>query len=150
MDRSKVCFKCNVPKPLGEFYKHPRMSDGCLNKCKECTKRDVAEHRNANLEKIRAYDRERSQLKHRVALRTEVNRAWRDEDGRRQKCHGAVRRAIISGELVRKPCERCGEEKSVAHHENYDEPLNVTWLCQPCHMQRHKEINEESKRPKGE
>lgn len=37
----KECFKCHITKELKEFYKHPRMSDGHLNKCKECTRRDA-------------------------------------------------------------------------------------------------------------
>ena len=141
MIRLKSCFKCKIEKPLSEFYKHAAMGDGHLNKCKTCTKDDAHQHRAKNLERIREYDRERGKLAHRLAANTEVTRAWRAEDKRRQQAHKAVSKALRHGTLFKEPCCRCGNEKSIAHHEDYDKPLDVMWLCQACHKQRHIEIN---------
>lgn len=38
----KKCFKCGIEQPLENYYKHPQMSDGRLNKCKTCNKKDVS------------------------------------------------------------------------------------------------------------
>jgi hypothetical protein len=116
------------------------MLDGHVNKCKECNKKDVTANREKNIGRIREYDKERSKNKERVAAQTEQTRAWRAEDKRRAVAHSAVARAIRNGTLGRIPCVRCGNEKSVAHHEDYDKPLDVVWLCQPCHVKRHKEL----------
>lgn len=142
MARSKMCFKCEVVKSLSEFYKHSMMADGHLNKCKSCTKNDVAKHRSENLEEIRAYDRRRGKLPERRASANAISMLWRQADRRRMKCHNAVARAVKGGVLVRLSCERCGSERSMAHHEDYDKPLKVVWLCQPCHKKRHKEMSQ--------
>lgn len=139
----KECFKCKTVKPLTEFYKHSGMADGHLNKCKGCTKNDAAKHRSENLEKIRAYDKIRAKNPERAKTASKISAEWRKADSRRMRAHNAVTRAIKKGSLVRHSCERCGEKKSYAHHEDYDKPLEVMWLCQPCHKQRHKELKEE-------
>jgi hypothetical protein len=62
----KNCRDCGELKPLNEFYTHKQMFDGHLNKCKECVKKRVHEHRGNNLEKIKEYDRNRPNKKERV------------------------------------------------------------------------------------
>lgn len=47
----KKCFKCGEIKELNKFYKHKQMTDGHLNKCMECTKKDVKGSNYDNTEK---------------------------------------------------------------------------------------------------
>lgn len=52
--------------------------------------------------------------------------------------HLIVKDAIRVGIMKRKPCEVCGKENAHAHHEDYSKPLNVIWLCQKHHSERHR------------
>lgn len=136
----KCCKKCGKEKDLESFYAHKAMADGRLSECKECTKSRVTARREENIDAVRAYDRARSKDKKRIKNAIEQTKKWRAEDSRRMAAHNAVARAMRSGALIRRPCERCGSDRSYAHHESYDRPLEVVWLCQPDHKQRHKEM----------
>lgn len=63
------------------------------------------------------------------------------EEGRKRRlARQAVKYAVATG-LIHKParCEHCHIEAPLeGHHPNYDQPLNVTWLCHPCHMAAHR------------
>jgi ribosomal protein S27AE len=50
---------------------------------------------------------------------------------------GAVQNLIKSGKLLRQPCEVCGETRVEAHHDDYSKPLEIRWLCIPCHRDAH-------------
>jgi ribosomal protein S27AE len=136
----KACFKCHAVKPLIDFYKNSGMPDGHVNKCKECNKKDVLEYRQSNIEKVREYDRQRGKLPSRIKKSIEITKAWRAADKRRMAAHNAVARALKKGLLVPQPCSKCSSEVTVAHHEDYDKPLDVVWLCQACHKKRHIEL----------
>jgi hypothetical protein len=136
----KTCFKCGTALPRSEFYPHKRMADGLLGKCKSCSKRDTTDYRSANLDRVRQYDRERGKNPERIKLAAEMSKAWRSEDSRRSACHSAVARAVRRGDLLKQPCCICGSLASVAHHESYDKPLDVMWLCTVHHKARHKEL----------
>jgi ribosomal protein S27AE len=49
----------------------------------------------------------------------------------------AVGRALRAGKLKKLPCEKCGSMFSEAHHDDYDKPLDVRWLCRVCHEEEH-------------
>lgn len=130
----KKCFKCQEVKPLTEFYRHAQMADGHLNKCKSCAKKDVHHHRHFSdsREKILAYDRSRGNRQKEGYLQE-----YRLKYPKKYKAHGMVNRAIRAKKLFRMPCEVCGNEKTDAHHDDYDMPLNVRWLCSEHHHQWH-------------
>jgi hypothetical protein len=139
--KEKICFKCGLQHPLDNFYKHSGMKDGRLNKCKECNKKDSTKHRGENLEKIRAYDRGRGNRQDEGYLKE-----WREKNPKKYKAHTMVNNAVRAGNLHSLPCEVCGKEKTTGHHDDYDKPLNVRWLCHAHHSQWHAK-NGEGKNP---
>lgn len=52
-----------------------------------------------------------------------------DKNKTRQRTY----KAIVSGEIIRKPCDICGAEKVDAHHPDYSDYLSVMWLCRKHH-----------------
>lgn len=42
------------------------------------------------------------------------------------------------GILTPEPCEKCYSTNDIQkHHEDYDKPLEVKWLCRQCHTGYH-------------
>ncbi len=170
MKGKKKCFRCEKWKSRDEFYKHSQMADGLLGKCISCTKADATAFRTANLEKVRAYDRERGKLPHRLAkcreyaaTHTEELRTYKREYAKRPHAKKAryistkkyrakypERRAahVLLGHAVRdgriekpKHCSACNGLGVIhGHHKDYCKPLEVDWLCSACHNELHREI----------
>lgn len=133
----KKCKCCGKTKALDQFYKNSQRADGHLNRCKDCHSATMKKWRAANADRIREYAREYNNRPDVAKKRTDSIREWKAADPRIGRCHSAVRNALKAGKLVREPCETCGAEKTVAHHDDYDQPLNVRWLCPPCHVRHH-------------
>lgn len=136
----KKCFKCGKVKDATFFYKHSEMADGYLGKCKECTKKDVTEHRLKNIERVRAYDRKRGKLPHRIKSCLKNTRKYRKVYPLRYAAQTILNNAVRSKKIKKpKKCSICYKEKKIyGHHEDYYKPLDVIWVCQVCHKKIHK------------
>lgn len=151
----KKCFKCGKIKPLSEFYKHKQMSDGHVNKCKECNKTDVQENYQKNKTYYKLYDLQRNRerkeyIRKKNKAYLELNKEkiiknkakWAKENKHKVGAQIKVRLAIKSGTIKKEPCEICGKLKVEAHHKDYTKPLDVTWLCNKHHNEEHVRMRE--------
>lgn len=133
MENKKKCFKCGEEKFLSDFYKHKKMMDGHVNKCKECNKKDVSINREKNIDYYRKYDRERGNRQSSQDIEI-----YRNKYPNKYNAHKIVNKAIKTKKLFKEPCSVCGVfEKVHAHHDDYLKPLNVRWLCPACHKKWH-------------
>lgn len=55
----KKCNVCFIEKEINEFYKHPKMSSGYLNKCKDCNKKQSKHWRLLKIDKYKEKDNQR-------------------------------------------------------------------------------------------
>jgi len=62
---------------------------------------------------------------------------WRRANPAKYDTHLAVQRALKSGMLEKENCEVCGIENVDAHHDRYDDPLEVRWLGRRHHTRLH-------------
>ena len=134
----KQCFKCKLVKPLTDFYKHPQMGDGYLNKCKECNKKDVKGNYLDNIKKDGYIDKERKrgrQKYHRLYAGTgkakpEDNKRWA------QKYPEKTKAASMAGSLKKPFAE------AERHHWSYNDEhfKDVIWLTKKHHNKAHRFI----------
>lgn len=170
-EKHKQCFKCGETKPLSAFYKHSKMADGYLNKCKECNKKDVILNRLDKVDYYNEYDRKRSlagteraekQKVRSKELRLERNKdsqpkvkpkmdgTWNSRNPEKVAANRLVNNYLRDGK-IRKPCNCsvCGKTNCEiqGHHWSYLEEhwLDVIWLCIECHNKEHRKINAENR-----
>jgi ribosomal protein S27AE len=76
-----------------------------------------------NYEKRRAYDN----------ARYHNNQEYKKRHNARMALAQQVRRGL----QTKGPCALCGAGSTIGHHNDYDKPLEGTWLCASCHENIH-------------
>lgn len=54
-----------------------------------------------------------------------------------RKAQAKLNHAKANGKVIQQACEVCGKLKAEAHHDDYNKPLDVRWLCRQCHAEWH-------------
>lgn len=144
------CKSCGLEKDPSLFYTSNK------NKCKECVKLAVRRNRLEKVDYYRKFDRQRANNPERVQARkdylsTEAGKKskqktiqkYKENNPKKRAVHIFTGNAIRDGKLSKGVCEVCGcDENIVAHHSDYDKPLDVTWLCSKHHTDWHRENGE--------
>ena len=152
MNVTKYCGSCKTKKLISEFGKRAASPDGLTAKCKPC-QREYDKARANNPERVAARAeyaktergkaaRRKAQIKYAEAHRDDATircREYRQNNPKKSRAHGMVAYAIKTGVIIRQTCELCGIDSDVAHHDDYDKPLDVRWLCASHHRQWHAE-----------
>jgi len=126
----KLCKKCGETKPLENFHNDRASKDGKCNSCKSCKNAQNSAYQSGHGRNVANSCKARY-----IATHT-----------KKRQAHELVNKAIAAGTLQRGPCEICGAAKAVAHHDDYDHPLVIRWLCEPHHKEWHC-ANGEAKNP---
>ncbi len=120
----KICCRCDAELPLGDFPRDCTKEDGHRACCRACDRKRRKECR-ARLS---------------VEKRREMTKYCWSDDPEVKKKHLARKKvwyAVKIGRLTKSDrCSSCGQEGYVeAHHDDYDKPLDVAWLCKSCHSE---------------
>jgi hypothetical protein len=146
----KKCSKCGIKKNLECFQKRLGIKGELKSQCKQCVAEWGYIYRSTNASKIR----ERCKIHRLNASQIEEKKLKRQKQSKlsnqisrikypdRERSRRAVEYAVKVGKLI-KPnnCSQCGTScKPEAHHDSYDydQRLNVRWLCRKCHAAHHR------------
>ena len=55
----------------------------------------------------------------------------------RHEARWQANNALQSGKIIKQPCIKCGNHEAQMHHPDYFRPLDIEWLCAPCHRNEH-------------
>ena len=120
----KMCSKCDREKNLSKFYRDCKSPDGYRGTCKKCHNLVVKKWKEKHKDSVRRMRKEYNSRRGKIY--PEKKAAWT-----------LVWKAVKEGRLIKQPCA-CGYEEVQGHHEDYSKPLNVVWMCVPCHRKYHR------------
>ncbi len=150
---SKLCPRCDKVMPLASFG--PNDSNyGHRSPCLNCELLYSRAWQKAHAEYAREWHRNRRKNPE-LAKQDRAKRRARDRKNRdkrtaykrahnlrhpdRAKARNRITSLLSMGKITKPTaCEKCNKTRPVeCHHPDYSEPLNIIWVCKPCHLLAH-------------
>lgn len=131
---NKKCGQCKIIKPIREFYSNKSRNDGVTQYCKPCCNSRLKIWNKTHREYINNLQRKWSKRNRKKVSERLLKYVHKYPE--KYRAHWLVRMAIKRNNLKKENCAICDSINVHAHHEDYDYPLDVVWLC-PLH---HKNI----------
>lgn len=129
----KKCSRCKQLKTFSEFSKHSDYKDGLEYKCRRCCSANYRSWRDRNPAK---YQEKAKRSRDNPSFSTQSHKAWVQRNPEKKKAEQKLNNTLRNGSIVRPSvCSRCLASgcRIDAHHPDYSKPLEVVWLCRPCH-----------------
>jgi hypothetical protein len=160
------CGACGKNKEASAFYTERRRKSGLSWACRSCLQdRRAQQKRNARTRSGRGARHRQRLARRRLLLsfgrmlqrllrartpRPAAERVPRVDWSRDLHCHGLTQKqaraklnmGVALGWIIKpSSCERCNQptvsRRLHGHHDDYDYPLRVEWLCRECHSIEH-------------
>lgn len=136
------CSRCKSWLEPKYFYKDSRNPNGLKSQCKKCHTECNIRTRDNDLKRDHNRDYMR---KKRDANKDEFRKKEKHAARLRLRCRKVKARymlnyAVKKGDVIKpKLCNSCSKNKKLtAHHEDYNKPYDVIWLCYECHGLYHR------------
>ena len=135
----KACKLCGEVKNESEFFPSKSSKGGLMARCRKCVSKKSYESRKRRLTEM--LPQQVADVKRRHSLATVLYfrrypekalaaaQRYREKNRVRINAAQKLSYAVKIGHVVREPCCVCGAEKAYGHHADYDQPLQVIWLC---------------------
>lgn len=158
---TKECSVCKEEKTFDNFHSHKSHDDGVSSACKKCVKERRSTEENKakdakyfqdnkeiltevhqkyyadNREKL-IYNKKNYYEKNKEQY-LQYNYEWIRNNKKARNAQSLVQSIVRCYPFVKpNKCSICNNtEKIEGHHEDYDKPTCIIWLCKKCHAQLH-------------
>ena len=146
----KTCSKCNIPKPITEFFRDSVTKDGYRYDCKVCNlaAQKRTEHTPKRLKYRKDYRKTGKSLEavkryYKTAKGKACQKRGYNEHRDRHRARNNVAQAVRNDKMVAAKhlkCVKCGEQADQYHHHlGYDQEnwFSVIPVCLSCHTSLH-------------